>query len=230
LTTITTSTTMMRQDTPPSQAPASNASASAPSAPPVAVSAPSGPAVSVEDVPIRATDVLNVILAQKLKKLEEVPPSKSIKELVGGKSTLQNEILGDIQLAFSSAPKKGEEPPLEELGSALGVSFSGTSGKYTSGLVSRMIGGKMPGGFNSSAISSHLSKTWGLGFSRADAFCCLELPSSLLSDLYLKLMPRDGWMALLEFTPNAWVSVCRLAPLVVVVVQARARRLTAKSS
>ena len=25
------------------------------------------------------------------------------------------------------------------------------------------------------------------------AFYCLEIPSSLLSDLYLKLMPRDGW-------------------------------------
>jgi fatty acid synthase subunit alpha, fungi type len=40
---------------------------------------------------------LNVIVAQKLKKkVEEVPLSKSIKDLVGGKSTLQNEILGDL--------------------------------------------------------------------------------------------------------------------------------------
>ena len=76
-------------------------------------------------------------------------------------------------MEFLSAPEKGEELPLEELGSALGVGFSGTLGKYTSGLVSCMIGGKMPGGFNSSAIKSHLSKTWGLGSSRADGVLLL---------------------------------------------------------
>jgi fatty acid synthase subunit alpha, fungi type len=60
------------------------------------VTAPSGPAMSVDDAPIKANDILNVIVAQKLKKVEEVPLSKSIKDLVGGKSTLQNEILGDL--------------------------------------------------------------------------------------------------------------------------------------
>ena len=50
---------------------------------PVASPAPSGP--SVEDVPMRASDVLNVIVAHKLKKkVEEVLLSKSIKDLVGG--------------------------------------------------------------------------------------------------------------------------------------------------
>jgi Fatty acid synthase subunit alpha Acyl carrier domain len=37
-----------------------------------------------------------------------VPLSKSIKDLVRGKSTLQNEILGDLQMEFTSAPEKGE--------------------------------------------------------------------------------------------------------------------------
>jgi len=47
-------------------------------------------------------------LSQKLKKqLSEVPLSKSIKELSnGGKSTLQNEIMGDLQGEFSSAPEE----------------------------------------------------------------------------------------------------------------------------
>lgn len=94
--------------------------------------------------------------------------SKSIKDLVGGKSTMQNEILGDLQLEFTSAPEKGEELPLEELGSALNVGYSGSLGKYTAGLISRLIGGKMPGGFNSSAIKAYLSKSWGLGSLRAD--------------------------------------------------------------
>jgi fatty acid synthase subunit alpha, fungi type len=74
------------------------------------VTVPSGPAMSVDDVPIKANDVLNVIVAQKLKKkVEEVPLSKSIKDLVGGKSTLQNEILGDPQMELTSAPEKGKE-------------------------------------------------------------------------------------------------------------------------
>ena len=76
---------------------------------PVVSPAPSGPAASIEDIPIRASDVLNVIVAQKLKKkVEEGPLLKSIKDLVGGKSTLQNEILGDLQMEFASATEKGE--------------------------------------------------------------------------------------------------------------------------
>jgi fatty acid synthase subunit alpha len=136
--------------------------------------APSGPAASIEDVPLKANDVLIVIVAQKLKKkVEEVPVSKSIKDLVGGKSTLQNEILGDLQMEFASAPEKGEELPLEELGSALGVGYSGALGKYTSGLVSRVVGGKMPGGFNITSIKGHLLKAWGLGPSRSDGVLLL---------------------------------------------------------
>lgn len=140
----------------------------------VVVAAPSGPAVTIEDAPIKAIDILTVIVAQKLKKrVDEVPLSKSIKDLVGGKSTLQNEILGDLQLEFSSAPEKGEELPLEELGGALASGFGGALGKYTTGLVSRVVGGKMPGGFNSSAIKTYLSKSWGLGSGRADGVLLL---------------------------------------------------------
>ena len=133
-----------------------------------ASSAPSGPAVSIEDVPIPAIDIL-LIIAQKLKKVDEIPVSKTIKDLVGGKSTMQHEILGNLQQEFASAPEKEEELPLEELGSALGTGFSGTLGKYSTGLVSQLVGGKMPGGFNASAIKSYLAKTWGLGAMRSDA-------------------------------------------------------------
>ncbi|THH15787.1 hypothetical protein EW146_g4747 [Bondarzewia mesenterica] len=153
----------------PSSAPVPAAAAAA-----APVVAPSGPATSIEDIPVKAIEILVAIVAQKLKKkVNEVPLSKSIKDLVGGKSTLQNEILGDLQLEFSSAPEKGEELPLEELGSALAVGHSGSLGKYTTGVVSRLIGSKMPGGFNLSAIKSHLSKTWGLGSSRADGVLLL---------------------------------------------------------
>jgi fatty acid synthase subunit alpha len=142
--------------------PAESASGAAPSAPaaaaaapavPVAVAAPTGPVVSIEDVPVKAIDILLVVVAQKLKKrTDESPLSKTIKDLVGGKSTLQNEILGDFQQEFASAPEKGEELPLEELGSALGSGFNGSLGKYSTCLVSRLgVGGKMPDGFNASS-------------------------------------------------------------------------------
>ncbi|KAF8143168.1 hypothetical protein K438DRAFT_1945962 [Mycena galopus ATCC 62051] len=88
-----------------------------------------------------------------------------------------NEILGDLPLEFSSAPEKGEELPLEELGGALASGFGGALGKYTTGLVSRVVGGKMPGGFNSSAIKTYLSKTWGLGSGRVDGRSGISLGS-----------------------------------------------------
>ena len=157
-------------------APASSAAPAATQAAAAAapVAAPSGPVASIDDVPITAMDILLVVVAQKLKKrVDEIPLSKTIKDLVGGKSTLQNEILGDLQQEFSSAPEKGEELPLEELGATLGNGFSGALGKYSTGLISRLVGGKMPGGFNASTIKTHLSKTWGLGPGRADGVLLL---------------------------------------------------------
>lgn len=201
-------------EAPAEESPASNPSSTnttvpTPSAAPAAAPASSGPAVSIEDVPIQASEILNVIVAQKLKKkVEEVPLSKSIKELVGGKSTLQNEILGDLQMEFSSAPEKGEELPLEELGSTLGVGFAGTLGKYTSGLVSRMIGSKMPGGFNASAIKTYLAKSWGLGSSRADGVLLLgttiEPPKRLGSEAEAKAW-LDGVVA--AYTRRAGITL-----------------------
>ena len=44
-------------------------------------------------------------------------------QVVTSKSTLQNKIMGDLQVEFSFAPNKGEELPLEELGDALGSGF-----------------------------------------------------------------------------------------------------------
>ena len=111
-----------------------------------------------------------MVITQKLKKkVDKIPPSKTIKALVGGKSTMQNEILGDLLQGLASAPEKGEELPLEELGSALGTGFNSNLGKYSTGLVSRLVGGKMPSGFNASTIKSCLAKTW------ANALRCRSL-------------------------------------------------------
>lgn len=67
--------------TPTAPAPAAAPAAGAPPPPPSA-----GPAAAVEDAPVTAVDVLRSLVAQKLKKsLADVPLSKAIKDLVGGK-------------------------------------------------------------------------------------------------------------------------------------------------
>lgn len=153
-------------------APTAQAPTAQPSAAPAPVAAPApsaGPAAAVEDVPPKAVDTVRIIVAQKLKKpASEIPLAKSLKELSGGKSTLQNEILGDLQVEFASAPEKAEDLPLDELGAALGVGYSAL-GKHAMALTNRMIGSKMPGGFNISAARSHLNKQWGLGPLRTDS-------------------------------------------------------------
>ena len=92
--------------------------------------------------------------------------------------------------------RQGDELPLEELGW-----FSGALGKYSTGLVSRLIGGKMPGGFNSSAIKSYLSKNLGSGSSRSDRVLLLgttlEPPdqqkfAAQHVELYMRYLGRDS--------------------------------------
>lgn len=78
------------------EAPSASSDASSPStssAPaavaPAAVAPPAagaGPAAAVADAPVTATDILRTLVAQKLKKpLADIPLSKAIKDLVGGK-------------------------------------------------------------------------------------------------------------------------------------------------
>ena len=74
---------------PTSSAPASSAPAAG--AVPVAAAPPppsAGPAAQVPDAPIAALDIVRALIAQKLKKpFLEIPLSKAIKDLVGGKFT-----------------------------------------------------------------------------------------------------------------------------------------------
>ena len=69
-------------------APAQLANAAAPLPP-----ANSGPAAAVADVPVQAVDIVRALIAQKLKKpLADIPLTKAIKDLVGGKSNMVLEI------------------------------------------------------------------------------------------------------------------------------------------
>ncbi|KAL4972439.1 hypothetical protein BDW66DRAFT_144142 [Aspergillus desertorum] len=142
-----------------------------------AASAPStGPAAPVEDAPVTALDVVRTLVAQKLKKaLSDVPLNKAIKDLVGGKSTLQNEILGDLGKEFGSTPEKPEDTPLDELGASMQATFNGQLGKQSSSLIARLVSSKMPGGFNITAVRKYLETRWGLGPGRQDGVLLLAL-------------------------------------------------------
>ena len=125
---------------------------------------------TVSDIPVSATEIVHAIIAQKLKKtVGEVPLSKSVKDLVSGKSTLQNEILGDLQKEFNNTvPEKAEESSLEEVGSLLNGTFTGTLGKHTNSLIAKLIASKMPGGFTLNDVKTYLNSSYGLGSGRTD--------------------------------------------------------------
>ncbi|KAJ5594568.1 uncharacterized protein N7459_000776 [Penicillium hispanicum] len=165
---------------PAGAAPTVAASATAVASAPAAAAAPpppsSGPAAAVEDAPVTAVDVLRSLVAQKMKKgLADVPLTKAIKDLVGGKSTLQNEILGDLGKEFGSTPEKPEDTPLDELGASMQATFNGQLGKQSSSLIARMVSSKMPGGFNITAVRKYLETRWGLGSGRQDGVLLLAI-------------------------------------------------------
>ncbi|PLN78712.1 putative fatty acid synthase alpha subunit FasA [Aspergillus taichungensis] len=180
------------------------ASTAAPAASPATTAAPAqsapppsaGPAAAVEDAPVTAVDVLRSLVAQKLKKgLSDIPLSKAIKDLVGGKSTLQNEILGDLGKEFGSTPEKPEDIPLDELGAAMQATFNGQLGKQSLSLIARMVSSKMPGGFNITAVRKYLETRWGLGSGRQDGVLLLaitmEPPSRIGSEADAKAYLDD---------------------------------------
>ncbi|KAF3767970.1 hypothetical protein M406DRAFT_70070 [Cryphonectria parasitica EP155] len=159
-------------------APAAASSSAAPAAAPAAAApAPSaGPAAQVPDAPVTAMDIVRSLIAQKLKKsYAEIPLSKAIKDLVGGKSTLQNEILGDLQKEFGTTPEKPEDTPLDELGASMQATFDGNLGKVSQGLIARLISSKMPGGFNVTSARKYLETRWGLASGRQDGVLLLGI-------------------------------------------------------
>ncbi|KAJ2655345.1 fatty acid synthase alpha subunit Lsd1 [Coemansia sp. RSA 1200] len=150
--------------------------------------------VDMVDIPLTALDVIRTIIAQKLRiPISAVNASQSVRELAGGKSTLQNEILGDLLKEFSSAStttttasngktrqntttdilsllteetQHPEDSSLQQLAKAVGAGFSGQQleGKYTMAQAARLFSWKMPGAFTLSSFRSILATEYqGIG-------------------------------------------------------------------
>ncbi|KAI0409561.1 fatty acid synthase subunit alpha [Xylaria palmicola] len=171
-----------------SQAPALAAAATPAAAAPGPAA---GPAAAVPDAPVSALELVRALIAQKLKKpFLEVPLGKAIKDLVGGKSTLQNEILGDLGKEFGSTPEKPEDVPLDELAGLMQATFNGQLGKHSQSLIARLVSSKMPGGFNITLVRKYLETRWGLASGRQDGVLVLaitmEPPSRLPSEAEAK--------------------------------------------
>ncbi|KAJ2551398.1 fatty acid synthase alpha subunit Lsd1, partial [Coemansia sp. RSA 1933] len=135
-------------------------------------------AADFDDQAPQAIDIIAAVIARKFKmEREAVPLDKSIKALAAGKSTLQNEIFGDLHKEFAGKlPSKVEDLVLSELAASVG-SFDGQLGKHTQAQITRLFSSKMPGGFSLSAARSLLQSSYGLGPKRQDAVLLYALAS-----------------------------------------------------
>ena len=144
------------------------------------------PAASkIQDVPVSAQEVVRSLIARKFnQQFEEIPTGKSIKDLAGGKSTLQNELVGILETEFSTLPSSPEDLSISELGKGIQQSFSGKLGKESSRLVSRFLSAKMPAGYAQKDIRNYLEQTWGVGTGRQTSillFAVTAEPASRIS-------------------------------------------------
>ncbi|KAJ2336413.1 fatty acid synthase alpha subunit Lsd1, partial [Coemansia sp. RSA 2681] len=149
---------------------------SAPAVAEVSSSAGAAAAASLVDIPLQALDVMHAIVAHKTKRsLADVPALKSIKALVGGKSMLQNEIVGNLHKEFGSkVPDKAEDLSLQDLAAAIGI-IGGGLGKHTQAQLARLFSNKMPSGFSLSSARSMLQSAYGLGLQCQDALLLVAL-------------------------------------------------------
>lgn len=92
-----------------------------------------------------------------------------------GKSTLQNELIGDLVAEFGSTPDGCEDLPLSAVGTALQSSFTGRPGKVMSALISKLFSSKLPAGWNQAAARSHVEDQWALGPQRQTAVLCFAV-------------------------------------------------------
>ena len=86
---------------------------------------------------------------------------------MGGKSALQNEILGDLQKEFGTEPENAAETPLSSLAQLMGSNYL-KLGPHSQKLIARLISAKMPAGFGLTNIRTFLSQEYSLGDGRID--------------------------------------------------------------
>ncbi|KAJ2655948.1 fatty acid synthase alpha subunit Lsd1, partial [Coemansia sp. RSA 1199] len=203
--------TQLEESTKPTLKPDSNPDISEPSQPPLQQQDVLETNAPIVDQPMSVLDVILAIISFKAKKpLGDISIQQSIKSLVAGKSTFQNELLGDLQKEFGNKiPDKAEEMSLQELASAVGSS-GGSLGKCTQPLVARMFNSKMPGGFSLAQTRSTLQTLYGLGPLRQDALLLVALTMEPASRLTSEA-EASAWLNTLAQTYAARVGISYVA-------------------
>eukprot|EP00940_MAST-03C_sp_MAST-3C-sp2_P000932 g932.t1 len=133
------------------------------------------PAPTVTAPPISATDIVRAVIASKLTSSSggflEIQKTSTIEQLVGGKSALQNEIVGDLSAEFGcDVPDEASSMTVEELGRSLAPSISRRPsaatrlGTTTSATIASVLRAKMPASFAVvSKVRSYIVKTHLMG-------------------------------------------------------------------
>ncbi|UZP32194.1 hypothetical protein NXS19_000010 [Fusarium pseudograminearum] len=158
--------------------------------------------INVEDVPIQSRDVVVVTVAQKLRKhFLDIDCSKSIAQLCGGRSTMENELVGDLSLIFDPLPDRAEEMGISELSQIVSGSTSTTKlltahGKLTASIFTH----KMPRGFTITDARKHLEVQWRLGVGRQNAIL-LRIATEVLPS---RLKTREEATMLLDKIAEAY--------------------------
>ncbi|KAJ4320235.1 hypothetical protein N0V94_003499 [Neodidymelliopsis sp. IMI 364377] len=119
--------------------------------------------LDIPDAKISPLERIQAVVACKVKKgWDTVIPTRSIKEITGGRSTLQNELIGDLLSEFGCTPDGAEDMPLIALATALEASDGKSLGPELTTSVKRYVAATMPMGMNMQAIKEYLLTSWGL--------------------------------------------------------------------
>ncbi|KAH8892338.1 thiolase-like protein [Thozetella sp. PMI_491] len=150
--------------------------------PVVAAQEVSTPADAVPDAPLTPLEIISSLVSIKLKRpLSQIAPSKSLSELSSGRSTLQNELVGDIASEFGSVSDGAEQLSLAALAAGLQPVKNGTEfGKTVSQLVARWISATMPAGFGVATMRDYFRVQWGLGPGRQHSVLLAALVRSTI--------------------------------------------------
>ncbi|OJI84572.1 hypothetical protein ASPTUDRAFT_76110 [Aspergillus tubingensis CBS 134.48] len=151
----------------------------APVAQPETISAPTPKptTIEIEDEGVKAQLIVTAIVSRALKKApSDVDWTKSIKVLAGGRSTLENEVVGDLHAEFGSLPERVEDTPVAEVWQAIQASHSGVLGKVSTNMINSLFTSKLPSGFTTAAARDRLKTQWGLKQGRQDS--CLLLATT----------------------------------------------------
>jgi len=140
------------------------------------------------NAPPSALTAIQAILASRFSKSPDaIDAGATIKSMSGGKSALQNEIVGDLSKEFADADSADLEDAADvsllQLARTVQASYR-KPGKIATGLLTRMVASKLPAGSSISKLKSSFQDEFSLGAS--------GLEGVMISSLFLEPSERLG--------------------------------------